>query len=272
MRTRLAIVIVSHNARADLEGTLASLATAPPSTRHSIVVVDNDSTDGAPAMVRARFPRVLLFEAASNLGFAQATNLGIRATSGELVLLLNPDTVVPPGAIDRLVARLDATGADAAGPRLVDADGRPELSFGRAPGPLREASRKLLLRLDGRGLGPARRLVASATSVEREVDWITGACLLVRRRAAEAVGLLDERYFLYMEDVDFCAAIRARGGRVLFTPDAEVVHLRGRSGVASGGAADRAWHASHLAYYRKHRPAWAPWLARYQRWRGIVVI
>jgi N-acetylglucosaminyl-diphospho-decaprenol L-rhamnosyltransferase len=270
VRSRLAIVIVSHNARADLEGTLASLAAAPPAIRHTIVVVDNDSTDGAPAMVAERYPRVLLFESASNMGFAKATNLGIKATSGEFVLLLNPDTVVPAGAIDRLVARLEATGADVAGPRIVDATGRPELSHGRRPTPFGEAARKALLRLDARGFGPAVRRVDRATRGERDVDWVTGACLLVRRRAAEGVGLLDERYFLYMEDVDFCAAIRARGGRVLFTPASEIVHLRGRSGVASGGAAARAWHASHLAYYRKHLPAWAPWLARYQRWRGVV--
>ena len=270
MKRRLAIVIVSRNASADLAGALASLTEHPPAIRHTIVVVDNDSSDGAPGMVRERFPRALLFEAASNLGFAAATNLGIRATSGDLVLLLNPDTSVPPGAIDRLVARLDATGSDVAGPRLVDGTGRAELSWGRLPTPWREGGRKLLLRADAAGLGPARRRIERLTSREREVAWVTGACLLVRRQAAEAVGLLDERFFLYLEDVDFCAAIRARGGRVLFCPAAEVVHLRGRSGLTSGGAAARAWHASHLAYYRKRLPAWAPWLARYQRWRGVV--
>jgi len=89
----------------------------------------------------------------------------------------------------------------------------------------------------------------------------------VRRADAELVGLLDERYFLYMEDVDFCDAIRARGRRIRFEPSVEVVHLRGRSGPASGGGAERAWQASHLAYYRKHLPLWAPLLALYQRLR-----
>ncbi len=272
MKRRLAIVVVAHNASADLAVALASLTDHPPATPHTIVVVDNDSTDGAPAMVRERFPRVLLFEAASNLGFAAATNLGIRATSGDLVLLLNPDTIVAPGAIDRLVARLDATGADAIGPRLVDGAGQAELSFGSLPTPIREAARKALLRLDAAGFAFARRRVERSTRREREVEWVTGACLLVRRKAAEAVGLLDERFFLYLEDVDFCAALRARGGRIVFSPAAEIVHVRGRSGLTSGGAAERAWHASHLAYYRKRLPGWAPWLERYLRWRGIVVI
>jgi len=98
------------------------------------------------------------------------------------------------------------------------------------------------------------------------VFWVTGACLLVRRADAEAVGLLDERYFLYLEDVDFCAAIKARGRRVLFSPVAEILHQRGRSSAEESGRARMAWHASHLAYYRKHLPFWAPVLARYQRW------
>ncbi len=95
--TRLAIVIVSFNARDDLAGTLASLTAAPPAASHEIVVVDNASTDGAPALVRERFPAVRVIDAGGNLGFARANNIGIRATTSELVLLLNPDTIVPAG-------------------------------------------------------------------------------------------------------------------------------------------------------------------------------
>jgi GT2 family glycosyltransferase len=99
-------------------------------------------------------------------------------------------------------------------------------------------------------------------------DWVSGACLLVRRADAEAVGLLDERFFMYTEDVDFCAAIRARGRRIVFTPDVEVVHLRGRS-VASAPAATRAaYRRSQMAFYEKHHPAWAPLLRLYLRLRG----
>ena len=270
--TRLAIVIVAHNAGPDLAGALQSLSDAPPALPHEVVVVDNLSTDGIPALVRSRFPNVRLIEAGANLGFARASNLGIRAIGSELVLLLNPDTLVPAGAIDRLVRRLEEIHADVIGPRLVDGEGRAELSFGGALSPAREIARKALGTLDARGVRLVRSFIERATSRERGVDWVTGACLLVRRPAAEAAGLLDERYFLYVEDVDFCAAIRRGGGRVVFSPVAEVVHLRGRSGLTSGGAARRAWHQSHLAYYRKHLPGWAPWLERYLRWRGLVVI
>jgi GT2 family glycosyltransferase len=99
-------------------------------------------------------------------------------------------------------------------------------------------------------------------------DWVSGACLLVRRADAEAVGLLDERYFLYTEDVDFCAAIRARGRRILFTPDVEVVHLGGRSAASAPAATRAAYHRSHLAFYAKHYPRLAPLLRLYRRLKG----
>jgi N-acetylglucosaminyl-diphospho-decaprenol L-rhamnosyltransferase len=266
--TRLAIVVVTHNARDDVARMLDSLATAPPSVPHEIVIVDNASTDGAPELVRSRFPQIRVIEAGGNLGFAKANNIAIRATASDLVLLLNPDTIVPSGAIDRLTARLDDF-PDVAiiGPRIVDSDGHAELSIGGPVNPWREAARKTLLSLDARGYAFARRWIEGQTTREHDVEWVTGACLLVRRADADAVGLLDERYFLYLEDVDFCAAVRARGRRVLFSPVAQIVHLRGRSGVGEGGRARAAWHQSHLAYYRRHAPFWAPVLAWYQRLR-----
>jgi GT2 family glycosyltransferase len=103
---------------------------------------------------------------------------------------------------------------------------------------------------------------------ERPVDWVSGACLLVRRQAAIDAGLLDERYFMYEEDVDFCAALRARGGAILFTPRAEVVHLRGRSIKQAGTQASPYYDRSHLAFYEKHLPAWAPFLRLWLQLRG----
>ena len=97
---------------------------------------------------------------------------------------------------------------------------------------------------------------------------MSGACLLVRRADADAVGLLDERYFLYTEDVDFCAAIRARGRRILFTPAAQIVHLRGRSRQTAPGPSEQAYRRSQIAFYEKHHPRWAPWLRVYLRLKG----
>ena len=266
---QLSIVIVSFNTRDDLQRCLESITAAPPSISYEIAVVDNASRDGSPDAIRARWPSVQVLVQPRNLGFAKANNVGIRATGGELVLLLNSDTIVPPGALDVLVGRLrDRPDASVAGPRLVDAGGRVELSFGPMISPFAELRQKLVMGLHQRGFSPVSKRVERATSREGFVDWVSGAALLVYRRDAEAVGLLDERYFLYTEDVDFCAAIRARGRRVLFTPAATITHLRGRSRATAPAPMNVAYRRSQIAFYEKHHPRWAKWLRAYLRAKG----
>jgi len=271
MTARLDIIIVNHNTSADLQACLASLHTAPPAVNHRISVVDNASADDSVAAVTARWPAVDIVTMDENVGFAAANNIGIRRTSAPLILLLNSDTMVPEAAVDRLVARLDTTGASAAGPRLVDASGRPEISFGSMLSPWAEARQLVRGRLAASRASWARRCVANLLANEREVDWVSGACLLVRRDAAVAAGLLDERYFMYEEDVDFCAAIRSQGGRVLFTPAAEVTHLRGRSFGATGRAVSPDYDRSHVRFYEKHAPRWARLLRAWLRIRGRAI-
>jgi N-acetylglucosaminyl-diphospho-decaprenol L-rhamnosyltransferase len=251
----VSIIIVSFSARPDLERCLESLHATPPRTPSEIIVVDNQSTDGSAEIAR-RWADVRVIENERNVGFASASNIGIHASTGDLLLLLNSDTIVPAGAVDALVRELVSdTSAAVAGPRLVDGNGRAELSFGRMISPLNEWRQK--------------RLQRDADAVERLTrqraypDWVSGACLLVRRADAEAVGLLDERFFMYTEDVDFCASIRERGRRILFTPAVEIVHRRGRSAASAPAATNRAYRKSQLAFYRKHHPLWAPLLRLY---------
>jgi GT2 family glycosyltransferase len=253
MAVNVSIIIVSFNARADLERCLESLHASTPVRSREIIVVDNQSTDGS-AEAAARWSAVRVVRTGENLGFARASNIGIRASSGTNLLLLNSDTIVPPGAIDRLVAMLDRH-PDVAivGPRLVDAAGRAELSFGSMIGPFNE------LRQKWRARGDIDRLTRQPACP----DWVSGACLLVRRADAEAVGLLDDRFFMYTEDVDFCAAIRARNRRVLFAPEIEIVHVRGRSAAAAPEATRQAYRRSQLAFYEKHHPHWVPLLKLY---------
>lgn len=256
----VSIVIVSFNAKADLARCLDSLLSAPPRAAHEIVVVDNHSADGSADAARAR-AGVRVIENDANAGFARANNIGIRASTGENILLLNSDTIVPAGAIDHLLEILDKhPEAAIVGPRLVGADGRAELSFGRTLGPFNELRQKSR---SGR-----QEVVDALTRRPHSPDWVSGACLLVRRPDADAVGLLDERYFMYIEDVDFGVAMRARGRRVLFTPEVEIVHLRGRSALSAPAATNLAYRRSQIAYYEKHRPAWVPLLRLYLRLRG----
>jgi N-acetylglucosaminyl-diphospho-decaprenol L-rhamnosyltransferase len=263
---RVTIVIVTYNSARDIDAALRSLTQAPAATPQDIVVVDNASSDRTPSHIRVAWPQVRLIESASNIGFAAANNRGIRASSSELVLLLNPDTRVPPGTVDCLVSHLDAR-ADVAiiGPRIVDGRGRAELSFGAMIAPLAELRQKVLVSGNDRGLRPIVSMVDRMTRQTRDVDWVSGACLLIRRSDLEAVGLLDERFFLYTEDVDLCASVRARGRRVMFAADVEIEHLRGRS---AGATTPAAYRRSQLAFYSKHHPAWVPWLRAYLKLRG----
>ena len=270
--TRIDIVIVTHNTHEDVLRCLASLAVAGARPDGAVFVVDNASTDGTVEAVRRAHPAVEVLALDRNIGFGAANNAALRKADAPLVLLLNSDTLVPAGSLAALADRLAATGAVAAGPRLVDGDGHPEISYGPMLSPVAEFLQARRLRQAASPDPRARRATARRVSREREVDWVSGACLLVRRDAALAAGLFDERYFLYEEDVDFCAALRARGGRILFTPAATVTHLRGRSVKATGAPEARAhYDRSHLAFYAKHRPGWTPLLRLWLRLRGRAI-
>ena len=264
----LAIVIVTYNACEEVTACLESVVGHTAPYRTEIVVVDNASSDGTVAAIRERWPDVRVLEAGSNLGFARANNLGIKATTSEFVLLLNPDTIVPPAAIPTLVRGLAVRPeAAAAGPRLIDASGFPELSFGWTISPFGELRQKIVGRLHQRHVRAVVRRVDRWAREAGPRAWVSGACLLVRRADLEAVGLLDERYFMYTEDVDLCVSLRKRGREILFVPQSEILHLRGRS-AGRNAATERMRRLSQIAYYEKHHPRWVPALRAYLRLSG----
>jgi GT2 family glycosyltransferase len=267
--TRLAIIIVTYNSRKDLETALQSLTEPAPSVPHEIVVVDNASTDSTPAYIRERWPAVRLIASESNLGFAQANNLGIRSTSSELVLLVNPDTIVKGADVDRLVSVIESQ-PDVAivGPRIVDGSGRAELSFGAMISPWAELRQKILVRGNDRGLPVISAMVDRMTRRTHRVDWVSGACLLIRRQDLDQAGGFDPRFFMYAEDVDLCAAVRSRGRSVLFSAEPQIVHLRGRSATTSPERVRNAYRKSQIAFYDKHHPGWVPLLKLYLKIRG----
>jgi N-acetylglucosaminyl-diphospho-decaprenol L-rhamnosyltransferase len=257
----VSIIIVSFNTRTDLERCLGSLVNTPPEATHEIIVVDNASSDGS-ARAAETFRGVRVIRCEHNAGFAVANNIGIKASSGSHLLLLNSDTIVPAGSVDLLLERIRREpSVGVVGPRLVDRNGRPELSFGAMITPLNERRQQRIMRALAQRRRWAVELVESMTSQEQRPDWVSGACLLVRRADALAVGLLDERYFMYTEDVDFCASIRARGRAIVFTPDVEITHLRGRSAATAPAATRAAYERSQRAFYEKHH-SWAAPLLR----------
>lgn len=264
----LAIIIVTYNSATEIGPCLDSLVghTAPFPT--TITVVDNASSDGTADLVRRGWPGVQVIASPANEGFSRANNIGIRATSGDYVLLMNPDTVAPPGAIQTLVRGLAAhPDAAIAGARLLSESGFPELSWGDSIGPWNELKRKVFSTLYHRKIRRIVRKVDKLSRQAREVAWVSGACMVIRRPDLEAVGLLDERYFMYTEDVDLCLAMTQRGRSVLYLAGAEVLHYRGRS-AARNPETERMYRKSQVAYYEKHLPRWAGVLRSYLKLTG----
>jgi N-acetylglucosaminyl-diphospho-decaprenol L-rhamnosyltransferase len=249
---RLAVVIVSFEAREALLACLASLR-ANASLPIETVVVDNASTDGSAEAVRAAHREAVVIANAENVGFARACNQGWRVSRAPHVLFLNPDAEVTPGAVETLARILEERpDVGAAGPRTRSADGTIQVSTGPDLTPFAELwQRRLVLavaRRDAAALAEAEDL----HSREQEPDWVSGSCLATRRTALEAVSGFDERFFLYEEDADLCRRLRGAGWRVIFTPAAEVRHRLGLSMAKAPRRAGLEYHRSHLLYYRKH--------------------
>ncbi|MBY0495632.1 MAG: glycosyltransferase family 2 protein [Cyanobacteria bacterium] len=262
-RDSLAIIIVTYNSAHEIDACLDSLVghTAPFPT--TITVVDNKSSDGTAEHVRQRWPMVQVIDSGGNLGFARANNIGIKATSSDYVLLMNPDTVSPPGAIQTLVRGLAShPEAAIAGARLLSERGFPELSWGIPITPWNELKTMIFSRLYLRKNRRIVRKMDKLSRVAREVDWVSGACMVIRRADLEEAGLLDERYFMYNEDVDLCLAMKKRDRTVLYIAGAEVLHYRGKS-AARNPELERLRQQSHVAYYEKHLPRWTPLLRLY---------
>jgi len=232
----LSIVIVTHNSRSPVERCLESIEAGPPASPFEILVVDNASTDGTPDMVAGRFPSVRLLRNRDNVGYSRGVNQGIRSSTGRHILILNPDIVVGERSIDRLVDFLERTpDAGIAASKLVYPDGRLQPSCRRFYN-----FTVLLLRRTFLGkLFPNARLLRDHLMMDydhesaRRVDWVIGACMLVRREAIERVGSMDERFFLYFEDIDWCYRMGKHGWSVYYVPDSVMVHSYERSSAKS---------------------------------------
>jgi GT2 family glycosyltransferase len=223
------------------------------------VVVDNASTDGSASCVADFAPRVRLIPNSGNVGFGRAVNQAVEASGAPLLLLLNPDCRLTPGAMSALRAVLESEPAFAvAGPRVLDPAGAVQGSARGDPDMLTGLfGRTGSLRARLPFLPVARRNVVAGEAIDSGrpgvvVDWVSGACMLVRRDAFLAVRGFDERYFLYWEDADLCRRLRALGHQVRYVPGATVVHQVGRSSGTARAQSIRAFHTSAYLYYATH--------------------
>jgi GT2 family glycosyltransferase len=265
------VVIVSFNTRDVLRECLRSVFREKGSLRVQVIVVDNASTDGSPAMVEQEFQDVLLIRSEVNLGFGPANNLGFRSAVGRYLVLLNSDAFLTEGALQRSVAHMDANpGAGLGGGRLTGRDGSWQPSARMFPTVFSD-----LLVLSGlaarfprsRIFGRADRTWASPLEAAK-VDWVPGAYAIVRTEAVDSIGLFDPRFFLYYEEVDLCKRIKNAGYSIWYWPDIVIIHIGGESSrqvrslqLSQTGAQLTLWRMrSMLLYYRKHH-GFAAWIA-----------
>jgi N-acetylglucosaminyl-diphospho-decaprenol L-rhamnosyltransferase len=250
----LAVVIVTHNTRDDTLRCLESLAGDPERSAWEVVVVDNASTDRTQSAIRERHPWVRVISNDPQPGFAAAVNQGVALTTAPTIVTVNPDALVPVGALSRLGAVLQRHSEVAGvGPLIRFPSGaiqrhgmftpRPYtaivilLGLSRLPLFRREANRYYGVHLRG---------------APTAVDQLTGACLMFRREAFTAVGPFDARFFLYCEDVDWCLRARKAGWKLLFVPEVEITHSKGAASRTHSAWAIRTYYRSLRAFYAKH--------------------
>lgn len=278
----LSVIIVNHNTVEDLRQCLRSIYSAEHDCHYRVWVVDNASTDGSAEMVRREFSQARLLVNESNEGFARANNRAIDMSEGEFVLLLNPDTIVPDRAFDRILDFLLRTpDAGMATAKLVKEDGTLDLACRRSfPTPFDGLCRSLGLS----DLFPDSRIFARYNlryldeDEIAEVDAINGAFMMVRREAIDEVGLLDEGYFMYMEDLDWCYRFGEAGWAIHYVPEATVVHLKGRSSRKKATEMIHAFFTSMEQFCTKiYRPRYDPLtfaatLAGIRVWKWVTLM
>jgi len=254
----LSIVVVNWNVRDLLRRCLASIykSSAP---RLEVIVVDNASSDGSAEMVRADFPAVALFSNTENVGFPAGNNQGFAAARGRYVMTLNPDTEIVGDALAEMTAYLDAhRDVGALGPQLLNSDGSVQSSRRRFPTFATALFESTWLQgIAPRGVLARYYVDDQPADVTQEVDWVTGACVLVRRDALGSVGGFDEAFFMYSEELDWCRRIKSAGWKIVYLPAAKVIHHVGKSSEQAAAARHIHFQASKVRYFKKHHGRFA---------------
>ena len=250
----LSIIVVTYNSRRHVRDCLESIQRTAGGIDHEVIVVDNASQDGTPDILRTEFPNVRLITNPENRGFARGNNQGITQSRGRFILLLNPDTLVLPKTPATLLNEMNhSPETGLLGCRLLNADRSLQQSYGYEVNVRNEVIRKIFFNLwENHRFPPVGWVLRSLHSRKREVDWIKGACMLLRRQALLEVKLMDEAFFMYLEDADLCRRFRQSGWQVRYTPDAAVIHFGGGSVRSNPERSALEYRRSQLHYFKKH--------------------
>ena len=267
----ISVIIVSWNVRELLKRALQSVLDDARAANLAveIIVVDNASRDGTVEMLRADFPRARVIANTENAGFTRGNNQGLASASdARYLFLLNPDTEIFPGALRALTAFMDApenARAGIVGPQLVYADGTLQSSRRRFPTfatALLESTKLEQLFPRNRWL-TNYRLLNTDDARAQDVDWVVGAAMFARRAVYEQIGGLDERFFMYSEELDWCLRAKQNGWRVLYFPDARVLHHEAKSSAQAIAQRDIYFHSSKVRYFKKYHGNFQGELLRY---------
>lgn len=252
-KSSIRIIIVSWNNKATLQNCLESVKKAGSAFLSSVILVDNHSTDGGILPVKKLFPEILAIENSENLGFSKAVNQGLQKSDTKYILLLNPDTQIFPDTIPRLVEFLEREPqVGIVGPKVMAPDHTPELSFGPFPNPWSEfVQRKRYYQLERKETGILKWMEEQA-KIPQDVDWVSGVCLVIRREVVEKIGFLDDRFFMYFEDIDYCYRARDAGWRICYDPSTQILHDRGTSMRQNRERIKAEYRRSKKYYYEKH--------------------
>lgn len=249
----LCIIIVNWNTKEFIIRCLEDLRSVAINNSLEVIIVDNGSIDGSSAEIRRFFPNFKLIENEKNLGFAKAVNQGLEITKAKYILILNPDTLIKNESIRILITFMeDYKDVGIAGAQLLNEDGSKQNSIANFPSLATELLNKNILRwvFPKRFPGKERQYPEPI-----EVDSVIGACMMVRREAIEQVGLLDEEYFLFFEETDWCYRMKKAGWKVFHVPQAEVIHLQGKSAEKEKEKAKVEYYRSRYIFFKKNRGA-----------------
>ena len=247
----LSIIIVNWNTKDLLIQCLKSLEQTLQRLKMKVYVVDNGSVDRSVELMKEKFPEVIVIQNPINLGFAKANNQALILSKSKYILLLNPDTQVKHAAIERLLSFMDThLDSGVAGAQLLNSDGSKQNSIANFPSLATELLNKSLLRLLFPKTFPGK---GRDYRDPVEVDSVIGACMMVRREAIEQVGLLDEDYFLFLEETDWCYRMKKAGWKVYHVPQAEIYHLQGKSAEKDKKRAKVEYYRSRHQYFKKHK-------------------
>jgi GT2 family glycosyltransferase len=253
---KLSIIIVSWNVKKDLANCLRSIGENSPNSQFEIIVIDNASTDTTVESVKEYFPEVVMIANSENRGFAAANNQGIERSHGEYILLLNPDTIVRLGSLDTLISLIDKNeDVGICGPQLLNQDGTIQSSARCFPTFRGALYRHTIFRYLRIFKNEYKKWLMKGFDhrTQTDVDQVMGAALMVRRSVIDHIGVMDERFFMYYEEVDLCYRIKQAGWRVVFVPQATITHLGGRSSGQIPVEKQIMAMTSLLKFFRKHR-------------------